>query len=129
MSYYSQVYLKTTTEGWIMMKRFNDSIIEERNKPLGGACVQRTPTGFYKIHFTDVKWHDGYKCVEHFLEMLDRYDKYDIPFSFIRVGEEIDDIEHRIGETDDVPYEIESFEPVVDINDENDSMYEYVSKT
>ena len=129
MGYYSQVYLKTTTEGWIMMKRFDDSITEISDKPLGGAYVQRTPTGFYKIHFTDVKWYDTYKCVEHFLKMLDRYDECDIPYSFIRIGEVIDDIEHRIGETDDVPYEIESFEPVVDINDENDSMYEYVSKT
>ncbi len=119
MGYRSQVSMKTTTEGWIVMKRFNDSIENKEHQPLDGAEVNKTESGFYKISFYDIKWYDSYQSVQHFNHVLQLYEEQDIPYSFIRLGEDTDDIEHRRNYPDDIPYEIECFEPVVDINDED----------
>ena len=119
MGYRSQVYLKTTTEGWIIMKKFNDTITEEYSKPLCFAEVNKTESGFYKIYFCDLKWYDTYDQIKNFNKVLDMYEEQDIPYSFIRLGEDTEDIEHRRNYPDDMPYEIECFEPVVDVNDED----------
>ena len=119
MGYRSQVYLKTTTEGWIIMKKFNDSIEDRDYQPLDGAEVNKTESGYYKISFYDIKWYDSYISVQNFNKVLHMYDEQDIPYSFIRLGEDTEDIEHRRNYPDDMPYESECFEPVIDINDED----------
>lgn len=119
MGYRSQVYLKTTTEGWVIMKKFNDSIENREHQPLDGAEVNKTELGFYKITFCDVKWYDSYTSVQNFNKVLDMYDEQDIPYSFIRLGEDTEDIEHRRNYPDDMPSEIEYFEPIIDVNDED----------
>ena len=128
MGYRSQVYLKTTTEGYIVIKKFNDSIETITEKPLSGAIIQRTSTGFYKITFNDVKWYEGtFKDVDNFMHALELLKEQDIPYSFIRIGENSGDVEHKVNyTTDDMPYEIETFEPVVDVNDDDWSSYEDV---
>lgn len=126
MGYRSQVYLKTTTEGFLVIKRFNDSIETKEHQPLYGADVNKTESGFYKISFDDVKWYDSFKEVENFMHTLDLLEEQEIPFSYVRLGEETNDIDHRCNWTDDIPDEISSFEPVVDLNDEDWSGYESV---
>ena len=101
------------------MKKFNDSIENRDDQPLDYAEVNKTESGFYKITFCDVKWYDSYASVQNFNQVLDMYDEQDIPYSFIRLGEDIEDIENRKNWTDDIPSEIECFEPVVDVNDED----------
>lgn len=101
------------------MKKFNDSIENKEHQPLDGVEVNKTESGFYKILFHDVKWYDTYASVQNFNHVLDMYDEQDIPYSFIRLGEEMADIEHRRSWTDDMPSEIEYFEPIIDINDED----------
>lgn len=124
MGYRSNVFLKTTTEGWLLMKRFDDTIEKWEHKPLCCAEVYNTSTGYYKIEFIDVKWYDSYESVINFNKVLKQFDELDIPYSFVRLGEETEDIEHRRNYPDDMPYEIESFEPVVDVNDEDAGTYE-----
>ena len=55
--------------------------------------------------------------------MYPLFDEYedcdDIQYSFIRLGEDIEDIENRKNWTDDIPSEIEYFGPIVDISDED----------
>lgn len=127
MGYRSQVYLKTTTEGYIVIKKFNDSIEVVAEKPLGGAIIQRTSTGFYKITFNDVKWYEGtFKEVDNFMKALDLLKEQDIPYSFIRIGEDVDDIVYDCNWTSDIPDAISSFEPVIDVNDEDSGCYEDV---
>ena len=126
MGYRSQVYLKTTTEGWLLLKRFNDAIENREHRPLYGADVNKTESGFYKISFDDVKWYDSFPEVQNFMEAMDVLEDNDIPYSYIRIGEDTSDIEHKCNWTDDIPDEINSFEPVVDINDEDWSKYESV---
>lgn len=123
MGYRSLVYLKTTTEGWVLMKRFNDTIENWEDKPLSYSEVYCSPAGNYKIEWIDIKWYDFYPNVQNVIEMMNRFDKEDIPYSFIRLGEETEDIEHRRNYPDDMPYEIEAFEPVVDVNDEETGCY------
>lgn len=127
MGYRSQVYLKTTTEGYLVIKTFNDSIEIEDEKPLQCATIQRTSKGFYKISFDDVKWYEGtFKDVDNFMKALEMLKAQDIPYSFIRLGEDTTDIVHDSNWTDDMPYELETFEPVVDVNDEEWSDYETI---
>ena len=126
MGYRSEVYLKTTTEGWVVLKSFNDSIKEPENRPLAYSEVNKTPDGFYKIEYHSIKWYDSYEQIQNFNVALDRLRDQDIPFSLIRLGEDTEDIEHICNWTDDIPDEINSFEPVVDINDEDYAKYESV---
>lgn len=128
MGYRSSVYLKTTTEGWLVIKKYNDSIETKEHRPLYGAEVNKTAAGFYKISFSDVKWYEGsFKEVDNFMHTLDMLEEQEIPFSYIRLGEETNDIDHRTNWTDDMPDEIANFEPVIDINDEDYSGYESVT--
>ena len=126
MGYRSEVYLKTTTEGWIIMKKFNDTIDEKYSRPLCWANIDKTKDGYYRISFSDIKWYDSYAQVQNFERVLSMYEDQDIPYSFIRIGEETDDVECRNNWTDDMPDSISSFEPVVNLNDDDDGSYETV---
>lgn len=126
MGYRSQVYLKTTTEGFLVFKQFNNSVTDVDAKPLAYADICKTESGFYKISFDDIKWYDSYTQVQNFNEVLAKLEALEIPFSFIRLGEDTEDIEHKCNWTDDIPDEISSFEPVVDYNDDDFACYESV---
>ena len=119
MGYRSEVALKTTTEGWIILQQMNKEPVNDYEKPLYGATIERNKAGFYKISFTDVKWYDGYEQVENFNKALDKMKAQNVPYSFIRIGEDVDDIEHYMNWTDDMPDEIGSFEPETTIYDES----------
>lgn len=111
----------------MVIKKFNDSIENKEHRPLYGAEVNKTASGFYKISFDDVKWYEGsFPEVDNFMHALSLLEDQDIPFSYIRLGEDTNDIDHKTNWTDDIPDEINSFEPVVDINDEDWSGYESV---
>lgn len=129
MGYRSDVYLKTTTEGYIIIKKRNDSIENPEHRMLRYAeSIKKTPSGFYKIKFEDIKWYESYEKVKQFMNSLETLQDQDIPYSFIRIGEDPTDIEYKRNYTDDMPDEIASFEPVVDVNDEDWSNYEDVEK-
>ena len=57
---------------------------------------------------------------------MDILDEQDIPYKFIRLGEDIDDIEVRDNYTDDTPEELLEFNPAVDIYDTSDGSYEFI---
>lgn len=128
MGYRSEVYLKTTTEGWLMMKTLNDSIEKYDDRPLAYADVEVSPKGNYKITFTDLKWYDGYKQVDTFMDMLNTFDEKDIPYSYIRVGEDTSDIEHRRNYPDDMPDDIACFEPYIELDDPETYEDDYVMR-
>lgn len=125
MGYRSNVYLKTVTEGWLMIKKLNNSISKFDEQPLAYSEVHKTSAGNYKITWLDVKWYDTYKSVQHVNSILKEFDEQDIPYSFIRIGEDAMDVVHRRSYPDDMPEEIEYFEPIVDINDEETDYEEY----
>ena len=57
---------------------------------------------------------------------MDILEKHDIPYKFIRLGENIDDIEVRENYTDDMLDELEDFNPNVSIYDTSVGDYEKV---
>lgn len=57
---------------------------------------------------------------------MDILEKHDIPYKFIRLGENIDDIEVRENYTDDMLDELEDFNPNVSIYDTSAGDYENV---
>ena len=125
MGYRSQVYLKTTTEGYVTIKRRNDSVEDPTHRILNYATeIKKTPSGFYRIYFDNIKWYEYFEEVKHFMESLDILQEQEIPYSFIRIGEDSGDVEHKFNHTDDMPDEIYSFEPVVDVNDDDWASYE-----
>lgn len=131
MGYRSDVYFKTTTEGYLIMKRFNDSLIVEdkSERPLTYATIAYTPTGFYRIEYNDVKWYDSYPEVQNFNKALDLLRKQDIPFAYIEIGEDPDDITYKCNYSAklETPTEIANFQPVVDVNDD-DLDYTYLDE-
>ena len=127
MGYRSDVYVKTTTEGYILIERFNNTIENKLEKPLTGAEIYVTSKGFYKIEFLDVKWYEGsYKDVNNFMKSLDILTEQEIPWVFIRIGEEYNDVDYRCNWTDDMPDELADFHPNIDINDEEWGDYKEV---
>lgn len=68
----------------------------------------------------------GYPQIVNFYLGLTQLDEQDVPYSFIRLGEDIADIETRVNWVDDMPDEIQNFEPVVDVNDDDWDNYEDV---
>lgn len=127
MGYRSVVYLKTTSEGYTMMKQMNDRTKEKEDKVLAYAEVYKTSSGNYKICWEDIKWYGSYEQIQNVNEVMSLMDEQEIPYSFIRIGEETGDVEHRRSYPEDMPYEIEAFEPVVDVNDEEHHDYEAVA--
>lgn len=126
MGYRSQVALKTTTEGWILMKKLNDSVKEKEDKPLFVMTVETTPEGYYKISHPCLKWYDEFPQVQNFNLAMDQMTEQDIPFVFIRIGEDIDDIEMRNNWTDDMPDELSTFEPQTEIYDDSEGNYKTI---
>lgn len=125
MGYRSDVYLKTTTEGYLIIRKRNDSIEYPDHRMLSYAeSIKKTPNGFYRIEFNDIKWYESFEEVKHFMDSLEILKEQNIPYSFIRIGEDSGDIEHKSNWTDDMPDEIANFVPIVDVNDDDWSCYE-----
>ena len=126
MGYRSQIALKTTTEGWILLKRFNDKIENPDERPLNHLTVGKTPTGYYKISHDYIKWYDRDPQVQNFNEALHQMRIQNIPFVFIRIGEDIDDIVIQNNWTEDMPDAIETFDVERSISDEDEGCYETI---
>lgn len=123
MGYESQIALKTTTEGWVLMRKMNNSIEREEERPLTHLNVERTETGFYKISHDSIKWYEHFTNVKNFNKVLDQMNEQNIPFIFIRIGEDINDIDVRNNWTDEMPDELARFEPQTEIYDESAGSY------
>lgn len=124
MGYYSEVSLKTTTEGYLVFKQVDDSIIKEDEKPLYSMNIRKTSSGFYNIYNDGIKWYSSFPDVDNFEKVLGMLEDQQIPFSFIRIGEDDSDIECRQNYTDDMPDEIGSFRPQTEIYDDDEGCYE-----
>lgn len=125
MSYRSQIALKTTTEGYILLKRFNDKIENPDERPLKHLTVGVTPTGYYKISHPSIEWSDS-KQVTNFNEALREMRFQNIPYVFIRIGEDIEDIYIKNNWTSDIPDEINTFDVERHIVDEDEGGYDII---
>ena len=106
-----------------MLKQLDDKIKIKEEKPLYGLTIEKTPEDFYKMSALSVKWYDDYEQVINFNEALNQLKKQNIPFVFIRIGEDLNDVEVNQNWTDDMPEELFNFTPQVSIDDEDKSRY------
>ena len=123
MGYRSEIYLKTTAEGFVMLKQLDDKIKIKEEKPLYGLTIEKTPEDFYRMSALFVKWYDEHEQVINFNEALHQLKKQNIPFVFIRIGEDVNDVEVNQNWTDDMPEELFNFTPQVSIDDEDEGRY------
>ena len=126
MGYRSQIALKTTTEGWILLKRFNDKIENPDERPLRNLTVGKTTTGYYKISHGYIKWYDEDPQVQNFNEALHQMRIQNIPYVFIEIGEDIEDITIQNNWTSDMPDELETFDVERSIVDADEGCYEII---
>ena len=91
MGYRSDVYLKTTTDGYKALE-------QEIKKNEMGYKLWTTPDSLHlngnevTVEWTYLKWYPEYEDVRTIEDAIDEMsDKY--PIHFIRIGESIDDVE------------------------------------
>ena len=94
MGYRSDVYLKTTKDGY----RELDRIIRDRNEE--GYRLFTSPDKLLldgdgvTMEWNYIKWYDGYDEIDTIDDAINSIsDKY--PVHFVRIGEDMDDIEER----------------------------------
>lgn len=97
MGYRSDVKLVTTKEGWKRIKHavktaspdwYTWLISDEYIVP-----VCNSKYVLYEIE--DVKWYEQYKEVESFMHSLFMFEHNNIPYNFIRLGEDWGDVEEH----------------------------------
>ena len=105
MGYRSDVRIRTTKEGYEVMKNFVEKYIKENIKEdelkgydynlLNSAEITEAEDSI-TLDWTYLKWYDGiFKEVDAVMNSLDILSDKNIDYQYMRIGEEIDDIEER----------------------------------
>ena len=104
MGYRSDVRIRTTKEGYEVMKSFVEKYIKENIKEdelkgydynlLNSAEITEAEDSI-TLDWSYLKWYDGYKKVDAIMNSLDILSDKDIDYQYMRIGEENDDIEER----------------------------------
>lgn len=103
MSYRSDVRIRTTKEGYEVMKNFVENYIKEKElKGIGWNLLEHVikteMEGIITLDWNDMKWYegiDGYEDVDAIMKSLDELSDKDIDYQYMRIGEENDDIDER----------------------------------
>jgi len=103
MGYRSDVRIRTTKEGYEVMKKFVENYIKE--KELKGTdwnllehVIKTEMEGIITLDWNYIKWYegiDGYEDVNAIMKSLDILDEKGIDYQYMRIGEEYDDIDER----------------------------------
>ena len=103
MGYRSDVRIRTTKEGYEVMKNFVEKYIKE--KELKGTdwnllehAIKTEMEGIITLDWNYMKWYEGekgYEDVDAIMKSLDILDEKGIDYQYMRIGEEIDDIDER----------------------------------
>lgn len=103
MGYRSDVRIRTTKEGYEVMKKFVENYIKE--KELKGTdwnllehAIKTEMEGIITLDWNYVKWYEGikgYEDVDAIMKSLDELSDKDIDYQYMRIGEEDDDIEEK----------------------------------
>lgn len=107
MGYRSDVRIRTTKEGLEIMEKsikkyIKENVKEEKLKGydynLLNSAEKTETTESITLDWESVKWYediDGYEDVDAIMYSLDMLEEEDIDYQYIRIGEEIDDIDER----------------------------------
>lgn len=96
MGYYSDVKCVTTREGWRKLSeavqkvaKDNDELLTEQGDP-----VEVVNGKYILAEWEYVKWYDDqFKDIEAFMQALRNLENDDIPYRFMRIGENYHDVE------------------------------------
>lgn len=124
MGYYSQVALKTTTEGYITLKNKFD---EQKCTLLDSFDVHHTADGYTRIYNPWIKFYDEFPEVKLFRDCLNYFLDNDIAYSYIKIGEDLDDITTELNDPDGDDA-INLFEPIVKIIDDYHDESEFIKE-
>lgn len=107
MGYRSDIRIRTTAEGYEVMKKFVEKYIEEKvpqekrnvyDYNLLKAAIKTEMSGIITLDWNYMKWYEGemgYEDVTAIMKSLDELSEKDIDYQYMRIGEEIDDIDER----------------------------------
>lgn len=106
MSYYSDVKLITTMKGW---KKIQKAVLEaDPDSILAGAShVREVGRRFQLVEFNDIKWYEYDRAdVKAFMATVGKLLVEDIPYNYLRMGEDYGDVEESsswVDGYDDMP--------------------------
>lgn len=104
MGYRSDVRIRTTKEGYEVMKNFVEKYIKENVSEdaqgldwnlLNSAEITETGNSI-TLDWENIKWYkgiDGYQDVDAIMKSLDELSDKDIDYQYMRIGEENNDID------------------------------------
>lgn len=96
MGYRSDVKLVSTKEGWERIKRAVTIANLDNTYLVDDELVVPVCNGKYILYEIEwVKWYDSYAEVDAFMHALFLLEHDNIPYNFIRVGEDWGDIEEH----------------------------------
>lgn len=103
MGYRSDIRIRTTKEGYEVMKKFVEDYIKEKElKGIGWNLLEYAEIteaeDSITLDWTDLKWYEGisgYEDVDAIMYSLDELSDKDIDYQYIRIGEEVNDIDER----------------------------------
>ena len=107
MGYRSDIRIRTTKEGFEIMKKVVEKYIEEKvsqerrnvyDYNLLKAAEITEGVNCVTLDWTYMKWYEdcgGYEDVDAIMKSLDILDEKGIDYQYMRIGEEIDDIDER----------------------------------
>ena len=103
MGYRSDIRIRTTKEGYEVMKKFVENYIKEKELKgtdwnlLEHAEITEAEDSI-TLDWNYLKWYEGingYEDVNAIMKSLDELSDKDIDYQYMRIGEEIDDIDER----------------------------------
>lgn len=106
MGYRSDVRIRTTKEGYEVMKNFVEKYIKENVSEdaqgldwnlLNSAEITETGNSI-TLDWKNIKWYngiDGYQDVDAIMKSLDELSDKDIDYQYMRIGEENNDIDEK----------------------------------
>lgn len=102
MGYRSDVRIRTTKEGYEVMKNYVKDYISEKgldsNYNLLYSAEITEKTNSITLDWYDLKWYEGiegYEDVDAIMKSLDELSDKDIDYQYMRIGEENDDIDEK----------------------------------
>lgn len=107
MGYRSDIRIRTTKEGYEVMKKFIEKYIKENvneqnlkdyDYNLMEQAIKTEMSGVITLDWNYMKWYEGekgYEDVDAIMKSLDILDEKGIDYQYMRIGEEIDDIDER----------------------------------
>lgn len=107
MGYRSDIRIRTTKEGYELMKKFVEKYIEEKvpQEKRNGydynllKMAEITEAGnSITLDWSCLKWYEGiqgYEDVDAIMNSLDELSDKDIDYQYVRIGEEDTDIDER----------------------------------